>query len=129
MLYFANFLEAQQAHERRSAQNRRVTPEGIAEVPAGEDGGRAAGHQARRVVARQALLFRRERGRTSRVSVPQRHILHPWSGLRGAERAGGQLSRTLLQPPDARRHARRASQRQVAGTDGISCGHIDGRGH
>ena len=25
--------------------------------------------------------------------------------------------------------ARRASQRQVAGTDGISCGHIDGRGH
>ena len=29
--------------------------------------------------------------------------------------------------PDARRHARRASQRQVAGTDGISCGHFAGR--
>ena len=42
MLYFANFLEAHQAHERRSEQNRRVAPEGIAEVPAGEDGGRTA---------------------------------------------------------------------------------------
>ncbi len=37
MLYYANFLEAHQAHERRNEQNRRVAPEGIAEVPAGED--------------------------------------------------------------------------------------------
>ena len=37
-----NFLETHQAHERRREQNRRVAPEGIAEVPAGKDGGRTA---------------------------------------------------------------------------------------